>query len=354
MGRRRADDPDLCGVLLLNKPAGPTSHDVVAWVRWALGVRRVGHCGTLDPAATGLLVVGVGFATKLASYLTGLDKAYQARIFLGRSTTTADAQGQTLAEQPCSEAIEAQAADAVRSLKGEHALPPPAYSAVHVDGKRAHELARAGEVVDLPVRPMVVREVEAGTPRRRDDGVEIDARLLVSKGTYIRSLAEEVGRRLEIPAHLSALHRTQSGALSLEHPSALDELAAVPGPPGKDGHERFRVVGPGGAEATRESVSAWLRAHLVDPAQIVPMPLVRVSADESGSRAFVRLASGQPVPLADPGFFAAPEISAGTAHVAVAAAEPTTPGLLVTRPEGEGALTRLQPERTIVPPFKHP
>jgi tRNA pseudouridine55 synthase len=194
------------GVLLIDKPSGPTSHDVVAFVRWALRERAVGHCGTLDPAATGLLVVCVGGATKLVEHLTGVDKRYQARIVLGRSTTTADAEGETLAQGPVSAEVEARAGATLLEMLGELALPPPAYSAVKLDGRRAHELARAGEAVDLPVRRMAIHAAEVLAVRRESpDHVVIDATLDVAKGTYIRSIAEELGRRLGVPAHLGSL-----------------------------------------------------------------------------------------------------------------------------------------------------
>ena len=224
--RRRAEDPALHGVLLVDKPAGPTSHDVVGWVRWVLGVRRVGHAGTLDPAATGLLVVGVGAATKLAPYLTGADKRYLARFVLGASTTTADAEGTVVEALACPPGLEARVPAALAALAEVRALPPPAFSAIHVDGRRAHELAREGRAPVLDERSMEVRALVPGPVLRRGDRVEVEVDLLVSKGTYVRSLAEAFGRSLGVPAHLGALHRTHSGALGLDHPQALTGLHA--------------------------------------------------------------------------------------------------------------------------------
>src|SRR5688572_5232472 len=126
------------GVLLVDKPAGATSHDVVQWVRWALRQRAVGHFGTLDPAATGLLVIGVGAATRLGPWLTGLDKTYAATIVLGRSTSTDDGAGDTLAIAACDDDVLARAPDAMRGLAGALSLPPPAVSAIKVAGQRAH------------------------------------------------------------------------------------------------------------------------------------------------------------------------------------------------------------------------
>ena len=197
-GRRRAEDPVLHGVLLVDKPAGPTSHDVVGWIRWVLGVRRVGHAGTLDPAATGLLVIGVGGATKLAPYLTGQDKRYRARFVLGASTTTADGEGPVVETLACPPDLEARIPAALAALAEVRALPPPVFSAIHVDGRRAHELAREGHAPVLEERPMEVRALVPGPVRRRGDRVEVEVELLVSKGTYVRSLAEAFGRLLTV------------------------------------------------------------------------------------------------------------------------------------------------------------
>jgi len=346
--RRRARDPDLHGVLLLDKPAGPTSHDVVAWVRWVLGAGRVGHCGTLDPAATGLLVIGVGMATKLAPYLTGQDKEYRARFVLGARTTTADAQGEVLEERPCPPTLESALPGALDALLDIRELPPPAYSAVHVQGRRAHELARAGEDFQLAPRPMTVHRLEPGLVRRRDERVEVDATLLVSKGTYIRSLAEALGASLDVPAHLGALHRSSSGALHLELPSALGGLVARC-LPSEDGPDRWRVGLADAPEATREVMAQRILEHLLPPWQAVPMPLWRVREGPSGTRAFERLAAGQAIAVDDPGL---PEAASRAAHVAVAPARVDDLGLVITRLEDEGS--RLAPERLVVPPVVNP
>lgn len=345
--RRRERDPDLHGVLLLDKPAGPTSHDVVSWVRWVMGVRRVGHCGTLDPAATGLLVVAVGLATKLATHLTGQDKAYRACIVLGARTTTADAQGDVLEQCACPADLEARVPEAVEGLRGAHQLPPPAFSAVHVDGRRAHELARAGEDPALAPRPMTVHAIEPGAVRRVGERVEVDATLHVSKGTYIRSLAEALGAALGVPAHLGALHRLRSGALSLEHPRAVTGLSARrleatrPGPP------RWRVER--GESADRAELAAFLRSRMLTPAEAVPLPLLRVGEGPSGSRALARLASGQAVAVDDPGLPAVPDHAE---RLAVGPASASAAGLVIVRHLGLPA--RLEPERVVIPPALDP
>lgn len=352
MGRRRRDDPSLHGVLLVDKPLGPTSHDVVGWVRWVLGVGRVGHCGTLDPGATGLLVVAVGGATKLVPYLSGQDKGYRATFGLGRRTDTADAQGRTLEEQPCSEGLEARVPQALQWLRGEHELPPPAFSAVHVDGKRAHELAREGVLDEaLPTRPMVVRELQPGRVSRRGDAVEIEATLLVSKGTYIRSLAEALGAQLGVPAHLVALHRERSGSLSLSEPRAVRGLSARALEPGPRGQPRWRIEAPPEAGEGREAVAQWLRSRWLEPAQAVPLPLCRVPAGDGGPCAMRRLLNGQAVSLEEA---CSEPVPPDAERVAVVPADPSEAGLLVARVSaGEGDHRRLEPERVIVPP-RHP
>lgn len=350
MSRRRRDDPTQCGVLLVDKPRGPTSHDVVGWVRWTLGVRRVGHCGTLDPAATGLLVVAVGAATKLAPYLSGQDKGYRAVFSLGRRTDTGDAQGRTVDAAACPADLEERIPAALEALLGTHELPPPAYSAIHVDGARAHELARAGELDTLPARPMTVLAVEPGAVTRRGDEVEVEATVHVSKGTYVRSLAEALGERLGVPGHLASLHRIASGSLSLSHPQAVTGLCARPLEPGPRGNPRWRIEAPREAGSSREAVAQWLGTKRLDAAEAVPMPLHRVLADDCGQSALQRLASGQPVSVDDSGL---PEVASDADTVAVAAARPGLPGLVIAAVTSGAHGDRLEPRRVIVPPV-HP
>ncbi|MCA9709158.1 MAG: tRNA pseudouridine(55) synthase TruB [Myxococcales bacterium] len=345
--RRRSKGSGACGVLVVDKPAGPTSHDVVGWVRWVLAEPRVGHCGTLDPAATGLLVVGVGPATKLAPYFTGQDKGYWARFVLGASTTTADAEGEVCEEVPCSPEVQAGVGDALRALVGTHALPPPAFSAVHVDGRRAHALARAGEAPVLPPRPMTVHAMEPGPVRAVGSRLEVEATLLVSKGTYIRSLAEALGAALGVPAHLGALHRLRSGALHLPHDRAVTGLRACRHQPTPSGPERWRIE-LGDPGMPREAAAEHLRARLLPPAEAVPLPLLRVRDDTSGQRALARLASGMPVAVDDPGL---PVVPPEASPLAVVPARPEAPGLVIVRQEAPG---QLQPERVVVEPARSP
>lgn len=299
MGRRKTEARHT-GILLVDKPLGPTSHDVVGWVRWALGERGVGHCGTLDPMASGLLVVCVGEATKLVEHLTGLDKGYRARFVLGRSTTTADGVGETVAEAPVDASIVSDAARALTELVGDLELPPPAFSAVKVAGKRAHELARAGEAPVLAPRAMAVRRLEVlGCGHDPDrEAVWADVDLDVAKGTYVRSLAEEWGRRLGLPAHMAALRRTRAGDLSVEDPATVTglvprELPALEGRP-----PRWRVGLPIETEegVDRETAKARsgdaLRERLQPPWTRLPFPAVVLTGEVHGE-AFDRLLQGQ-------------------------------------------------------------
>jgi tRNA pseudouridine55 synthase len=313
------------GILLIDKPAGPTSHDVVGWVRWALRERSVGHCGTLDPAATGLLVVCVGETTKLVEFLTSVDKRYVARFVLGRSTTTADAEGETLEQVALPDDALWRAEQALAGLVGPLSLPPPAYSAVKIDGRRAHALARAGEAPELPARPMAVDRLEilehgpgeadlgpeqsegvgarAGaaehdpSPTRRREAW-MDADLTVAKGTYVRSLAEELGRRIAVPAHLGALRRLACGDLSLDDPLAVRGLLANPLPAIEGRPPRWRIQGAiagepdENPESARESAAKLLRERLAPPWSRLPFPASELAGPEP-SRLLDRLLQGQ-------------------------------------------------------------
>jgi tRNA pseudouridine55 synthase len=295
----------LFGVLLIDKPPGPTSHDIVGWVRWALRERAVGHCGTLDPPASGLLVVCVGAATKLVEHLSGVDKRYRARFVLGRSTSTADAEGETLAEAPVPAGLDDRALSCLRSLVGDLELPPPAVSAVKLDGRRAHELARAGETPELPPRPMSVRELEIEDHGREGDRLWIDADLKVSKGSYVRSLAQELGRRLDLPAHLGALRRTACGELSVEDPLVVTNLVPVELPPIEGRPPKWRVELPGepqvspeqrageGALDARARAGALLRAHMSDPWSRLPFETRELPGEGPHEPLLARLLQGQ-------------------------------------------------------------
>ena len=221
------------GILLVDKPQGWTSHDIVARTRRLAGTRKVGHAGTLDPMATGLLIVGLNSSTRLLTYIVGTDKEYLATIRLGQSTTTDDAEGDIVDEAP-QDAVSAVTDDAIRSgiadLTGEIEQVPSSVSAIKVDGKRAYARVRAGEEVVLQARPVTVSEFELLATRRLPAAVDLDVRVVCSSGTYIRSLARDLGAALGVGGHLTALRRTRVGSFSVEdaHPiEALDVASAL-------------------------------------------------------------------------------------------------------------------------------
>ena len=229
------------GLLIIDKPAGLTSHDVVARVRRILAERRVGHTGTLDPFATGVLVVLVGRATRLAQFLSGASKEYEALIRFGYATTTGDATGARLDSPEAQNEngtrvqswSEKEIEAALAQLRGEIEQVPPMYSAKKIQGQKLYELARRGiEVERAPVR-VTIHELEAlpgagGALLCQDeDGfAELSIRVVCSAGTYIRTLAEAIGERLGTRAHLAALRRTRAGDFKLENALGLDELKA--------------------------------------------------------------------------------------------------------------------------------
>jgi tRNA pseudouridine55 synthase len=214
-------------VLAVDKPGGMTSHDVVAAVRRATGERRIGHAGTLDPLATGLLVVLVGPYTRLEPYLSASAKTYEARIAFGSETDTDDAEGTVTTSLPVSPDLfdPARAQEVLDRLIGPSMQAPPAYSAIKVAGRAAHRVARAGGHVSLAERPIDVFEARL---TGADAGERVwDVTFRVSKGTYVRALARDIGRSCGTAAHLGALRRTASGALELTHAHSLDEVAAA-------------------------------------------------------------------------------------------------------------------------------
>lgn len=221
------------GLILIDKPAGITSHDVVARVRKAAGTRKVGHAGTLDPMATGLLILGINSSTRLLTYIVGADKEYLATIRLGAASTTDDAEGELLA--PASqEALDAVTAEAIvagiAELTGEIEQVPSSVSAIKVDGKRAYARVRAGEQVELKARAVTVSEFELLGTRREPGAIDLEVRVVCSSGTYIRSLARDLGAGLGVGAgvggHLTALRRTRVGACDVRDAHDLATLDA--------------------------------------------------------------------------------------------------------------------------------
>ncbi|GAA4554060.1 tRNA pseudouridine(55) synthase TruB [Amycolatopsis samaneae] len=226
--RRPAPPP---GLLIVDKPAGMTSHDVVARARRIMGTRKVGHAGTLDPMATGVLVLGIERATKLLGHLALDRKTYLATLALGRSTTTDDAEGEALADaDPATLAkiTDADIAAGIAKLTGEIQQVPSAVSAVKIDGKRAYARVRAGEEVVLPPRPVTVYRFDLLATRREEDRIELDAVVECSSGTYVRALARDLGADLGTGGHLQALRRTTVGPFTLARARTLDQLEDKP------------------------------------------------------------------------------------------------------------------------------
>jgi tRNA pseudouridine55 synthase len=213
------------GVVVVDKPAGITSHDVVARVRRVFGTRKVGHAGTLDPMATGVLVLGLERATKLLGHLALERKAYLATIRLGAATTTDDAEGDILSEVDAQGVPEDAIAAGIRTLTGPISQVPSSVSAVKINGRRAYQLVRAGERVELPARPVVVHRFDVLALRRVDRATELDVLVDCSSGTYVRALARDLGAGLGVGGHLSRLRRTQVGPFGLRVARTLDQLA---------------------------------------------------------------------------------------------------------------------------------
>ncbi|MDT0183172.1 tRNA pseudouridine(55) synthase TruB [Microbacterium sp. ARD31] len=217
----------LSGILLVDKPGGVTSHDVVARARRALGTRKIGHAGTLDPMATGLLVLGVEGATRLLTYIVGLDKTYEATIRLGVATDTDDADGQVVSSADAETVPSAAIGTGIAALTGRISQVPSSYSAIKVDGRRAYDLARAGEQVELKAREVTVSRFDVRDERRGDRHVDLDVVIDCTSGTYIRSLARDLGASLGVGGHLTALRRTRIGPFSVAAAAAVDELDAA-------------------------------------------------------------------------------------------------------------------------------
>lgn len=225
MSKDRAVDP---GIVVVDKPPGMTSHDVVARCRRIFATRKVGHAGTLDPMATGVLVVGIDRATKILGLLTATSKSYAATIRLGQATSTEDAEGELLqsvsAEHVTAEAIDA----ALVELRGDIEQVPSAVSAIKVDGRRAYHLVREGRVVELQARPVRIDRFEVLGMCRSGGVVDLDVEVDCSSGTYIRALARDLGNALAVGGHLTSLRRTRVGRFVIDQAGTLDELAERP------------------------------------------------------------------------------------------------------------------------------
>jgi tRNA pseudouridine55 synthase len=213
------------GLVVVDKPAGITSHDVVSRVRRLAGTRKVGHAGTLDPMATGVLVLGVNRATRLLGHLMLTEKAYDATIRLGASTTTDDADGEIVSTAPTGHLDEARIRSALAASVGVIDQVPTAVSAIKVGGKRAYTRVRGGEDVELAARSVTIHELEVHDVRPEGERVEVDLSVRCSSGTYIRAIARDLGAELGVGGHLGALRRTAVGPFRLDEAHTIEQLA---------------------------------------------------------------------------------------------------------------------------------
>jgi tRNA pseudouridine55 synthase len=303
------------GLIIVDKPAGLTSHDVVARVRRIVGTRRVGHGGTLDPMATGVLVLGVGRATRLLTYVIGAEKGYAATIRLGQSTVTDDAEGEVVASTPADDVSEERIRAGLAALTGEIWQVPSAVSAIKVNGQRSYARVRAGEAVELAARQVTVSRLDLTALRRLPGLVDLDVEVTCSSGTYIRALARDLGQALGVGGHLTALRRTFVGGCSgppgeapwpgmpagftLDEAVPLDQLTGVTLPlteaaarffPRRDAtEEEARILGHGGP---LRPVGIDTPYAVFDPAGQV---LAIVAERDGRARAQVVLAPAGPV-----------------------------------------------------------
>jgi tRNA pseudouridine(55) synthase len=225
---RRPDADVLPGLLLVDKPGGMTSHDVVARARRALAVRRVGHAGTLDPMATGLLILGVGPATRLLGHVGGSDKTYEATLRLGQATVTDDREGEVLATTPAGHLSDDDVRAALTAQTGPLLQVPSSVSAVKVGGRRSYDRVRAGETVELAPRAVTVHRLDVHRiARPTPDLVDVEVTVACTAGTYIRAIARDAGAALGVGGHLTALRRTASGPFTVADAAPVEEAAAA-------------------------------------------------------------------------------------------------------------------------------
>lgn len=216
------------GIVVVDKPGGMTSHDVVGRCRRIFGTRKVGHAGTLDPMATGVLVVGIERATKILGLISGTSKTYLATMRLGQSTSTDDAEGELLHEISADHTADEAIVAATGVLRGDIEQVPSSVSAIKIAGKRAYQLAREGQSVELAARKVRIDRFDVLAIRREPGVVDVDVLVDCSSGTYIRALARDVGGALGVGGHLTALRRTRVGRFGLEQARSLDTLADAP------------------------------------------------------------------------------------------------------------------------------
>ncbi|MGO1841280.1 MAG: tRNA pseudouridine(55) synthase TruB [Canibacter sp.] len=281
--------PSAPGVFLIDKPYGWTSHDVVARARRVFGMKKIGHAGTLDPMATGLLLLGIGPATRLLTYMVGLDKVYSATIRLGQSTPTDDRESDVsktasaeriheLAEQP--ELILA----AIKQLTGEIDQVPSAVSAIKVAGERAYDLVRKGEQVELKARPITIYRFDAEPPHLQETTtgpvIDVDVTVHCSSGTYIRALARDLGTALGVGGHLRALRRDRVGAFRLEDANS-SELFDAAAPPRRARHSEDATAEDAESMHARHTARQQLRVLSPAVAAQNVMPCIEVTTEQA-------------------------------------------------------------------------
>jgi tRNA pseudouridine55 synthase len=230
--------------VIVDKPAAMTSHDVVSQVRRLACTRKVGHAGTLDPMATGVLVLGVGRATRLLHHLVLADKAYTATIRLGQTTVTDDAEGDVLSSTSAADVTEAAVGAEIAALTGAIEQVPSAVSAIKVDGERAYRRVRSGERVTLAARAVTITRFDAVGFRRVGDFADVDVAVECSSGTYVRALARDLGTALGVGGHLTGLRRTRVGPFGLAQARTLEQLAAAADPVGLSLADAVRTAMP--------------------------------------------------------------------------------------------------------------
>ncbi|MDR0592865.1 MAG: tRNA pseudouridine(55) synthase TruB [Bifidobacteriaceae bacterium] len=265
-GALAADRPP-AGLALVDKPAGPTSHDCVARVRRWAGTKKIGHAGTLDPAATGLLILGVGRATRLLTYLVGLDKVYTATIRLGAATTTDDSAGERLFSSSAAGLDLADVRAAMSTWRGPVAQVPSAVSAVKVGGQRAYARVRAGQEVVLKPRPVVIRRFDLLASRVEGPHLDLDVVVECSSGTYVRALARDLGAGLGVGGHLTALRRLRIGPFDVAEAQPLPARDLLSGDPPAGGSGA-----PGVPRLAVETMASAARrlwpTRLLDPEEV--------------------------------------------------------------------------------------
>ncbi len=219
------------GFVVVDKPGGMTSHDVVARIRRLAGTRRVGHAGTLDPMATGVLVVGLERATRLLTYAVGHTKSYAGTIRLGESTVTDDAEGDVTNRTPAGHLSDYEIRTALQAFRGETDQVPSAVSAIKIKGVRSYARVRQGHDVDLPARPVTISRIDVLAVRRGEATIDVDVDLTCSSGTYVRAIARDLGAALGVGGHLTALRRTAVGDFTIDEAVPLAELLEKGEPP---------------------------------------------------------------------------------------------------------------------------